>query len=103
MAVLIRPSPSQQGSACRARTAGAGGRAAPGPYCQGGWCTLAANSRERSAKPMPVPADKAIQLVNAAHVKHVPGRKTDTIDAVWLRHPGFCGGWVIPRGRSCGG
>jgi transposase len=23
-------------------------------------------------------------LVNAAHVKHVPGRKTDTIDAVWL-------------------
>jgi transposase len=23
-------------------------------------------------------------LVNAAHVKHVPGRKTDTIDAAWL-------------------
>lgn len=26
----------------------------------------------------------AVILVNAAHVKHVPGRKTDTIDAVWL-------------------
>ena len=25
-----------------------------------------------------------VLLVNAAHVKHVPGRKTDTIDAVWL-------------------
>lgn len=25
-----------------------------------------------------------VVLVNAAHVKHVPGRKTDTIDAVWL-------------------
>jgi transposase len=28
--------------------------------------------------------DFAVVLVNAAHVKHVPGRKTDTIDAVWL-------------------
>ncbi len=25
-----------------------------------------------------------VLLVNAAHVKHVPGRKTDTIDAAWL-------------------
>ncbi|MBA3421210.1 MAG: transposase [Thermoleophilaceae bacterium] len=23
-------------------------------------------------------------LVNAAHIKHVPGRKTDTIDAAWI-------------------
>lgn len=28
--------------------------------------------------------DFTVMLVNAAHVKHVPGRKTDTIDAVWL-------------------
>lgn len=29
-------------------------------------------------------ADFELLLVNAAHVKHVPGRKTDTIDAAWL-------------------
>jgi transposase len=28
--------------------------------------------------------DFRVVLVNAAHVKHVPGRKTDTIDAAWL-------------------
>jgi transposase len=28
--------------------------------------------------------DFEVVLVNPAHVKHVPGRKTDTIDAVWL-------------------
>jgi transposase len=28
--------------------------------------------------------DFEMLLVNAAHVKHVPGRKTDTIDAAWL-------------------
>jgi transposase len=28
--------------------------------------------------------DFDVMLVNAAHVKHVPGRKTDTIDAAWL-------------------
>ena len=28
--------------------------------------------------------DFEVLLVNAAHVKHVPGRKTDTIDACWL-------------------
>jgi len=28
--------------------------------------------------------DFTVLLVNAAHVKHVPGRKTDTIDAAWL-------------------
>jgi transposase len=28
--------------------------------------------------------DFDVLLVNAAHVKHVPGRKTDTIDAAWL-------------------
>jgi transposase len=29
-------------------------------------------------------SDFTVLLVNAAHVKHVPGRKTDTIDTVWL-------------------
>jgi transposase len=28
--------------------------------------------------------DFEVLLVNAAHVRHVPGRKTDTIDAAWL-------------------
>ena len=28
--------------------------------------------------------DFTVVLVNAAHIKHVPGRKTDTIDAVWI-------------------
>ena len=28
--------------------------------------------------------DFAVILVNAAHIKHVPGRKTDTIDAAWI-------------------
>ena len=28
--------------------------------------------------------DFEVLLVNASHVKHVPGRKTDTIDAAWL-------------------
>lgn len=26
----------------------------------------------------------AVMVVNAAHIKHVPGRKTDTIDAAWI-------------------
>jgi transposase len=29
-------------------------------------------------------ADFELLLVNAAHIKHVPGRKTDTIDAAWI-------------------
>jgi transposase len=29
-------------------------------------------------------ADFSVVLVNARHVKHVPGRKTDTIDAAWI-------------------
>jgi transposase len=29
-------------------------------------------------------ADFEVMLVNARHVKHVPGRKTDTIDAAWV-------------------
>jgi transposase len=28
--------------------------------------------------------DFTVLLVNAAHIKHVPGRKTDTIDAAWI-------------------
>ncbi|MGH2760487.1 MAG: IS110 family transposase [Actinomycetota bacterium] len=28
--------------------------------------------------------DFEVILVNAAHIKHVPGRKTDTIDAAWI-------------------
>lgn len=30
-------------------------------------------------------------LVNAAHIKHVPGRKTDTIDAQWIAQLLACG------------
>lgn len=30
-------------------------------------------------------------LVNAAHIKHVPGRKTGTIDAAWIAHLLACG------------
>ena len=28
--------------------------------------------------------DFTVLLVNAAHIKHVPGRKTDTIDSAWI-------------------
>ena len=28
--------------------------------------------------------DCDVMLVNARHIKHVPGRKTDTIDAAWI-------------------
>ncbi len=30
-------------------------------------------------------------LVNATHIKHVPGRKTDTIDAQWIAQLLACG------------
>ncbi len=32
-----------------------------------------------------------VRLVNAAHIKHVPGRKTDTIDAAWIAQLLCCG------------
>ena len=32
-----------------------------------------------------------VLLVNAAHIKHVPGRKTDTIDAQWIAQLLACG------------
>ena len=32
-----------------------------------------------------------VRLVNAAHIKHVPGRKTDTIDAAWIAQLLSCG------------
>lgn len=38
-------------------------------------------------------------LVNAAHIKHVPGRKTDTIDAAWIAQLLACGllrGSLVP-------
>lgn len=42
-----------------------------------------------------------VLVVNAAHVKHVPGRKTDTIDAAWLAqllaHGLLTGSFVPPR------
>jgi len=46
-------------------------------------------------------------LVNARHVKILPGRKTDVCDAAWLAEcwsMGCCGGALCPRPRSgsCG-
>ena len=45
--------------------------------------------------------DFEVLLVNAAHIKHVPGRKTDTIDAAWipqlLAHGLFKGSFVPPK------
>ena len=48
--------------------------------------------------------DFEVLLVNAAHVKHVPGRKTDTIDAAWRRScwPTACCGRVSCRPRRSG-
>jgi transposase len=43
--------------------------------------------------------DFACLLVNAAHIKHVPGRKTDTIDAAWIAQLLACGllrGSLVP-------
>ena len=39
-----------------------------------------------------------VLLVNAAHIKHVPGRKTDTIDAQWIAQLLACGSCA---GASC--
>ncbi len=39
-----------------------------------------------------------VRLVNAAHIKHVPGRKTDTIDAAWIAQLLSCG---LCAGASC--
>jgi len=43
-----------------------------------------------------------VLLVNAAHIKHVPGRKTDTIDAAWiaqlLAHGLLTASFVPPTG-----
>ena len=44
-----------------------------------------------------------VLICNAAHVKNVPGRKTDYADAEWLAHLLECGllaGSFIPRHRS---
>jgi transposase len=45
--------------------------------------------------------DFELMLVNAQHVKHVPGRKTDTIDACWiaqlLAHGLLRGSFVPPK------
>jgi transposase len=42
-------------------------------------------------------------LVNARHVKLLPGRKTDVCDAAWLAElleHGCCGAALYPRRRS---
>jgi transposase len=47
--------------------------------------------------------DFELLLVNAAHVKHVPGRKTDVADATWLGQLLECGllrSSFVPLGRS---
>jgi transposase len=45
--------------------------------------------------------DFEVLLVNAQHIKHVPGRKTDTIDAAWIAQLLACGllkgSFVPPR------
>ena len=42
-----------------------------------------------------------VLLVNAAHIKHAPGRKTDTIDAQWIAQLLACGllrgSFVLPK------
>jgi transposase len=46
--------------------------------------------------------DFELLLVNAQHIKHVPGRKTDTIDAVWIAQRLACGllkGSLVPPPR----
>ncbi|MEA2231389.1 MAG: transposase [Solirubrobacteraceae bacterium] len=40
--------------------------------------------------------DFELLLVNAQHIKHVPGRKTDAIDAAWIAQLLACG---LLRGR----
>jgi transposase len=43
--------------------------------------------------------DFEVLLVNAQHIKHVPGRKTDTIDAAWIAQLLACGllrGSLVP-------
>ena len=43
--------------------------------------------------------DVEVLLVNARHIKHVPGRKTDTIDAAWIAQLLACGllkGSLVP-------
>jgi transposase len=43
-----------------------------------------------------------VLLVNARHIKHVPGRKTDTIDAAWIAQLLACGllrGSLVPPPR----
>ncbi len=46
-------------------------------------------------------ADLSVILVNARHVKNVPGQKTDMQDSKWLAHLGMCGllkaSFVPPR------
>ena len=42
--------------------------------------------------------DVELLLVNAQHVKNLPGRKTDVADACWLAQLLECG---LLRGRSC--
>src|SRR3979411_483440 len=40
--------------------------------------------------------DFALIVANAAHIKNVPGRKTDLNDAMWIADLLACG-WVKPR------
>ncbi|WP_265971136.1 IS110 family transposase [Mycobacterium canetti] len=45
------------------------------------------------------PTASELLVCNAGHVKNVPGRKTDLLDAEWLVHLLECGllrGWFIP-------
>lgn len=52
-------------------------------------------------KPVYYMLEDEFEVVNAAHIKHVPGRKTDTIDAAWiaqlLAHGLLRGSFVPPK------
>ncbi|MFI7068344.1 transposase, partial [Kribbella sp. NPDC050124] len=41
-----------------------------------------------------------VVLVNARHVKNLPGRKTDVADATWLAQLGCCPSFILPMTAS---
>ncbi len=58
---------------------------------------LTVNLANRKAEPFIVRSKPWV--VNARHVKNVPGRKTDTLDSQWLAHLAHCG-LVRPTDQS---
>jgi hypothetical protein len=69
-------------------------------------CHLLLPEREARACDCLSDGDFALVLANAAHVKNVPGRKTDLNDATWLAdlltHGLICGSFVpVSKPRRC--